>query len=99
MGNKLTTPSSWEKPPTTIHGLVYGKVSYAIANIAIPRLHGNIAKATNDFGSVQVAINDVARTLKGIRRTDRITIPDLLTRAGINSINAVAVQAVDNATF
>jgi hypothetical protein len=44
--------------------------------------------------AVQVALNDVARSITGNKRKDHVRIPDLLAKAGIPSLNSVAVRAV-----
>jgi hypothetical protein len=73
-------------------GLLYGKIGYAVACVVPPRLDDEPASATHK--SIQVAINDVARTITGVKRMDRIKIPDLLFRAGLPSLNSLAVTAV-----
>ncbi|QQP38291.1 Hypothetical protein FKW44_018828 [Caligus rogercresseyi] len=44
--------------------------------------------------AVQVAINDVARSIAGCRRRDHIRIEDLLSFAKIPSLNEITVMAV-----
>ncbi|QQP42467.1 Hypothetical protein FKW44_017150, partial [Caligus rogercresseyi] len=44
--------------------------------------------------AVQVAINDVARSIAGCRRRDHIRIEDLLSIAKIPSLNEITVMAV-----
>jgi hypothetical protein len=75
-------------------GLLIGKVGYAIAAVVAPRLEGDTALPTTGHGSIQVAINDAARSIIGKKRTINIKIPDLLHRAGLPSVNALSVQAV-----
>eukprot|EP00095_Tigriopus_kingsejongensis_P004280 maker-scaffold555_size137745-snap-gene-0.25 protein:Tk04280 transcript:maker-scaffold555_size137745-snap-gene-0.25-mRNA-1 annotation:"e3 ubiquitin-protein ligase mdm2 isoform x1" len=75
-------------------GLVVGKLGYAIAAVVPPRLteeEGNPSKA---YQSVQVAINDVARTITGKTRKDHIRTQDLLRQAGLPSINELAVRSI-----
>jgi hypothetical protein len=40
-------------------------------------------------------VNDVARALTGLKRSDHIRIPVLLQKAGIPSFNELAVRAVE----
>eukprot|EP00095_Tigriopus_kingsejongensis_P012356 maker-scaffold198_size266703-snap-gene-1.28 protein:Tk12356 transcript:maker-scaffold198_size266703-snap-gene-1.28-mRNA-1 annotation:"myosin heavy muscle isoform x29" len=49
---------------------------------------------SNSLKATQVAINDVARTVIGQSRGDRVRIPDLLHRAGLPSLNQIAVKSV-----
>ena len=41
---------------------------------------------------LQVAINDLARVLLGVRRAEHIKISDLLDRTGLPSLNEIVVQ-------
>jgi hypothetical protein len=75
-------------------GLLVGKVRYAIATAVAPRLEGDTAQPTAGHRAVQVAINDAARSVTGKKRTDHIRIPDLLHRAGLPSVNALAIHAL-----
>ena len=74
-------------------GLVYGKVSYAAATTLTPRLPGDTSLPSGQAKDIQVALNDVARTLTGHRRSDHVPIPSLLQAAGLQSLNAVAVKS------
>jgi hypothetical protein len=64
------------------YGLVMGKFSHALASVARPRLEqeNNPSVACS---KIQVAFNDVARSITGARRHDHINIKDLLDLAGI----------------
>ena len=73
-------------------GLLLGRIGYAAAAVIAPRLQD--ASAPPAYRTVQVAVNDAARTITGRRRADHIRIPDLLHRAGLPSVNALAVRAV-----
>jgi hypothetical protein len=70
---------------------VGGKIGHALASVAAPRLHG---KARGDMAALQVACNDVARTITGGRRNDRTNVETLLDKAQIPSINAMIITAV-----
>jgi hypothetical protein len=72
-------------------GLVGGKISYALAAVATPRLTG---KASGDMAELQIACNDVARTITGGHRNDRTNDNTLLDKAQLPSINAMIVSAV-----
>jgi hypothetical protein len=73
-------------------GLLIGKVSHGLAAVAPPRL--GTEPATKEYKSVQVAFNDVTRTLTGANRTDHVRVRDLLTLAQIPSVNEMVVTAV-----
>jgi hypothetical protein len=75
-------------------GLVIGKIGYAIAAVAAPRLEHNEAQPSTACKAVQVAINKVARSITGVKRTDHVRIPDLLHKAGLPSVNELTVKAV-----
>eukprot|EP00095_Tigriopus_kingsejongensis_P010892 maker-scaffold1216_size55193-snap-gene-0.12 protein:Tk10892 transcript:maker-scaffold1216_size55193-snap-gene-0.12-mRNA-1 annotation:"Fringe glycosyltransferase " len=75
-------------------GFVQGKLGYALAAVATPRLEHGAGFASKELGAVQVALNDCARTVLGKSRRDHITIDSLLTNAGLTSINAMATKAV-----
>jgi hypothetical protein len=80
-------------------GLLVGKVGYAIAAVVAPRLEGDTAQPTAGLSAVQVAINDTARSVTGNKRTDDIRIPDLLNRAGLPGVNALAIHALAMETW
>jgi hypothetical protein len=71
-----------------------GKISHALAAIAAPRLPGSSAKASGNLARIQVACNDVARTVMGRRRGDHVHVEELLERARLPSINAMVVKSV-----
>lgn len=75
-------------------GLVLGKIGYAVAAVTAPRLANNPAPPSAGHKAVQVAINDVARSITGMKRTDHVRVDNLLHRAGLPSANAVAARAV-----
>jgi hypothetical protein len=75
------------------YGLVMGKFAHALAAVARPRLDSKDT-ASGIGRKIQVALNDVARSITGIRRRDHITIKDLLDLAGIESANRMVVKAV-----
>jgi hypothetical protein len=75
-------------------GLVMGKISHALAAIAAPRLPGLSARASSNLAQIQVACNDVTRTVMGGRRSDHVHVKELLERAGLPSVNAMVVKSV-----
>ncbi|QQP39087.1 Uncharacterized protein FKW44_019856, partial [Caligus rogercresseyi] len=74
-------------------GLMVGKLSYAAAVVTTPRFDKN-KEPDAAHRAVQVAINDVARSIAGCRRRDHIRIEDLLSIAKIPSLNEITVMAV-----
>jgi hypothetical protein len=51
------------------------------------------------WSKIQVAFNDVARSITGARRPDHVTIKDLLDLAGIESANRMVVKAIAAQTW
>jgi hypothetical protein len=79
------------------YGLVVGKFAHALAAVARPRLdHEDNAFVI--WSKIQVAFNDVARSITGVRR-DHVTIPDLLDLAGIESANRMVVKDIAAETW
>jgi hypothetical protein len=80
-------------------GLVNGKLCHALAAYASPQLPTQMGEATPPttlFHQIQVAYN---RSITGVRIRDRVTIPDLLERAGLPSVNGMVVSAVSMETW
>lgn len=75
-------------------GLFFGKVSYSVAAFARPRLDTEDPPHSSAIKSVEVAVNDVARSLTGLKRTDRITLEKLHKRARIPTFNQVVIKSV-----
>ena len=80
-------------------GLVLGKAGYAIAAVATPRREGNTSTPSAVGREIQVALNDVARSITGKRRQDHINIADLLSMAGMPSFNFMSVYALAMETW
>jgi hypothetical protein len=76
------------------YGLVVGKFSHTLAAVATPRLPNADVNATTTWSKIQVAFNNVARSITGVRLRDQVNIPDLLDLAGIPSVNTMVVKAV-----
>ena len=75
-------------------GLLIGKVSYALAAVASPRLDPGATELPAAYKPVQVAINDVARTILGKKREHHIKKEVLLHRAGLPSYNNMIIRAL-----
>jgi hypothetical protein len=80
------------------YGLVMGKFAHALADVASLRLESEDT-ASGIWSKIQVALNDVARSITGVRRPDHITIKDLLNLAGIESANRMVVKAIAAETW
>jgi hypothetical protein len=83
-------------------GLVNGKLGHALAACATPRLPatgGEVANPSTLYHQIQVAYNRVARLITGIKLRDRVSVPDLLERAGIPSVHGMVVSAVAMETW
>jgi hypothetical protein len=70
-----------------------GKVAHCLPVVARPRLPGSTAVIPDTLAQVQVAVNNMARSVVGCRREDHITIGDLLEAAKYLSLNQQAVKA------
>jgi hypothetical protein len=51
------------------------------------------------WSGIQVAFNDVARSITGARRRDHVRIEDLLAQAGLESANRMVVKAIAAETW
>ena len=75
-------------------GIVLGKVGYAIAAVTTPRLEGDNSGPSINSKAVQVTLNNVTRSITGTKRESHVRISELLAKAGIPSLNSMAVRAV-----
>jgi hypothetical protein len=73
--------------------LLLAKVAHCLPVVSRPRLHGSTAAIPESLAQVQVAVNNVARSVVGCRREDHITILDLLEAVKYLSLNQQAVKA------
>jgi hypothetical protein len=83
-------------------GLVNGKLCHALAAYATPRLPAPSGEAENPstlYHQIQVAYNRVARSITGVKIRDRVSIPDLLERADMPSVNGMVVNAITMETW
>jgi hypothetical protein len=76
------------------NGLVIGKLSHAIAAVAAPRLAGSDMPIGAGLRSVQIAINDTARSITGCKRSDHIEVHDLIARAGLPTMNELITRSI-----
>jgi hypothetical protein len=74
-------------------GLLIGKVAHCLPVVERPRLPGSTAAIPESLAQVQVAVNDVSRSVVDCRREDNITIVDLLEAAKYLLLNQQAVKA------
>jgi hypothetical protein len=82
--------------------LVNGKLCHALAAYATPRLPapgGEAETPSPIYHQIHVAYNRVARSITGVKIRDRVSIPDLLERAGIPSINRMVINAIATETW
>jgi hypothetical protein len=80
------------------YGLVVGKFSHALAAVARPSLEQE-DNASVVWSGIQVALNNVARSITGTRRRDHVRIEDLLVQAGLESANRMVVKAIAAKTW
>ena len=73
-------------------GLFYGKLR-VYANVVFNVRLMDTDQHTKGSSAIQVLINDVARLITGLRRTDHIRIRNLLDKAQVPSLNEVVVRA------
>jgi hypothetical protein len=59
-------------------GLLMGKIALCLPVVVRPRLPGSTAATPESLSQVQVAVNNVARSVVGCRREDHIAIVDML---------------------
>jgi hypothetical protein len=64
-----------------------GKLAHYLPVVAQPRLPGLAKPILEALDSIQIAINDVARSVVGCRREDHITVKDLLESSKYLSLN------------
>jgi hypothetical protein len=83
---------------TLASGLVLGKIAHAFPAVATPRLSPQEAQ-NSAYAATQVAVNDVARTITGTKRSDHVRLDVLLRNAGIPSLNHKLVKAVAMETW
>jgi hypothetical protein len=80
-------------------GLLMGKLAHCLPVVARPRLPGMTRPIPEALALLQVAINDVARSVVGCKREDHIPIEDLLEAAKFLSLNQQVVRATAMAAW
>jgi hypothetical protein len=70
-----------------------GKLAHCLPVVARLRLPGSTRLIPEALASVQVAINNMARSISGYRREDHIPIKDLLEGAKLMLLNQLVVRA------
>jgi hypothetical protein len=70
-----------------------GILAHCLPVVVRPRLPGSTAATPEALSQVQVAVNDVARSVVGCRREDHVTIRDLLEATKYLLLNQQAVKA------
>jgi hypothetical protein len=70
-----------------------GKLAHCLPVVARPRLPGSTGTIPEALASVQVAVNNVARSVVGHRREDHVSIVDLLKAAKYLLLNQQVVRA------
>jgi hypothetical protein len=80
-------------------GLLMGKLAHCLPVVARPRLPGSTGTIPEALVQVQVAVNDVARSVVGYRREDHIIIVDLLEAAKYLLLNQQVVRATAMSTW
>jgi hypothetical protein len=70
-----------------------GKTAHCLPVVVRPRLPGSMAATPEALSQVQVAMNDVARSVVGCKREDHVAIGDLLEAAKYLSLNQQVVKA------
>jgi hypothetical protein len=68
-------------------GLLMGKIAHCLPVVVRPRLPGSTAATQEALSQVQVAVNDVARSVVGCRMEDHVAIGDQLEAAKYLSLN------------
>ena len=77
---------------TVAKSLVTGKLGYGAAAAGCPRLESGVSDGSHT--AIQTAVNDVARAVLRVRRSDRVPVKSLLSKSGLPSFNSIVVKAV-----
>jgi hypothetical protein len=80
-------------------GLLMGKLAHCLPVVVWPRLPGSTGPIPEALASVQVAVNDMARSIGGYRREDHIPVEDLLEAAKLMLLNQLVVRATAMAAW
>jgi hypothetical protein len=80
-------------------GFLMGKLAHCLPIVAQPRLPGSAKPIPEALATIQVAINDVARSISGYRREDYIPAEDLLEAAKFMLLSQLVVRATAMAAW
>jgi hypothetical protein len=80
-------------------GLLMGKLGHTLLIVAVPRLQGSTAVASELFARVKIAMNNIARSVVGGKRDDYARKETLLETAQYLSVNKLAVKATRMAAW
>jgi hypothetical protein len=75
------------------HGLVFGKIGHALAVVAAPRTTEGTPTPTA-LKAVQVAVNNLARSVTGCRPSEHVRVEDLNKQAGFPLLNELITRSV-----
>ena len=78
---------------TVARSLVAGKLGYAAA-AAYPVRYHEEQQRDGPMADLQVIVNDIARSLLGKRRQDRVTVSTLLDKTGLPSLNRLTAKSL-----
>jgi hypothetical protein len=76
-----------------------GKLAHCLPVFALPRLPGWTKQILEALESLQVAVNNVARSVVGCKRDDHTTVRSLLDSAGYLSVNQLVVKSTAMAAW
>jgi hypothetical protein len=76
-----------------------GKLAHCLPVVAQPRLPGLAKPIPEALESIQIAINNVARSVVGYRREDHVPIKDLLESAKYMPLNQLGVRSTAMAAW
>jgi hypothetical protein len=79
--------------------LLMGKLAHCLSLIALPRLPGWTKQIREALESLQVAVNDVARSVVSCKRGDHTMVRSLLDSAGYLSVNQLMVKSTAMAAW
>jgi hypothetical protein len=71
-----------------------GEICHTLVAFAAPRLPVSSARTAGDLARIQVACNDVARTVTCGRQSDHFHVKELLERARLPSVNAIVMKSM-----
>ena len=76
-----------------MEALLVGKITYGAAAVLYPQLDCGSPCSTL-LSTLQVCVNDAAKVVCGLKRTDHLPIAQLLASSGLLSVDRLAVRSV-----